>query len=280
MDDEVESLPWDARSTHRRVGATSNLRDLGGTPVADGRTVASNLVYRSEALVDPGTTPLCAIWDPADTGAYQALGVCTVIDLRSRGEMERVASAWPAATGADYVALPIEEGGEGDTDYVREIRSGTRTRFTPADMAGYYTLTLRRRAAEFGAALRILADPDRLPALVHCAAGKDRTGLLMALLLEALGAERAVVVADYALTGLLRPRRVLAYAHVFEGPDVDHLVDLDAIAPLFDSPAESMETALAGLDEEFGSVSAFLVERCGLGPGELAALRRNVLSPS
>jgi protein-tyrosine phosphatase len=267
---------WDPRSTHRRVGATANLRNLGGIPAGAGRVVAPSRVFRAEALVLPGTTPLCTAWEEADSAAYRALGVRTVVDLRSSGEVTRVASAWPDATGAAYVGLPIEEGAEGDTDYVREIRTGVRTRFTAADMAAYYARTLRRRAAQFGAGLRVLTDPARLPVLVHCAAGKDRTGLLIALLLEALGVPRPVVVHDYALTGVLRPRRVLAYAHLFEGAGVD----LDEVALLFDSPAPAMAQALAGLDAEFGSVAGFLADRCGLSHDELAALRANLLVPA
>jgi protein-tyrosine phosphatase len=272
-EDRAMAVMWEPRSTHRAVGATANLRDLGGVPAGDGRVVAASRVLRAEALVLPGTTPLCTAWAPSDTGAYRALGVRTVLDLRSGAETGRVDSAWPDATGGSYVAIPIEEGGEGDTDYVREIRTGLRTRFTAADMAGYYALTLRRRADEFGRGLRILADPARLPVLVHCAAGKDRTGLLVALLLEALGVARRDVVEEYALTGVLRPRRVLAYAYLFEGSGVD----LDDVAPLFDSPAAAMEEALAGLDAEFGSVGHFLTERCGLTRGDLESLRANLL---
>jgi protein-tyrosine phosphatase len=269
-----DTVTWDARSTHRAVGATANLRDLGGVPTADGRVVAAERVLRAEALVAPGTSPPCTVWLPEHTEAYRALGIRTVLDLRSSGEMGRAASVWPEAAGAEYVALPVEEGGEGDTNYVHEIRTGARTGFDAADMAAYYGLTLQRRTAEFGAALRLLADPDRLPVLVHCAAGKDRTGLLVALLLEALGVRRETVVAEYALTGILRPRRVEAYAHLFEG------VDLDAVATLFDSPAAAMDAALTALEAEFGSVEGYLVDACGVTRSELDSLRVNLLSPS
>ena len=102
--------------------------------------MAPRRVYRAEALVRPGTTDLCAVWHPEHTGAYAELGVRTVLDLRSRGEMSRAASAWPAVTGATYVALPIEEGGEGAPAFVAEIRAGPRPRFTAAAMAAYYAL--------------------------------------------------------------------------------------------------------------------------------------------
>jgi protein-tyrosine phosphatase len=235
--------------------------------------IAAARLYRAEALVQPGTSTACTIWEERHAAAYRELAVRTVLDLRSRAEQDRAPSAWPMATGADYVAVPIEEGGEGDTDYVRQIREGTRTSFTAGDLSEYYGLTLRNRRSEFGAALRVIARADRLPVLVHCAAGKDRTGLLVALLLEALGVPRDIVIAEYALTGLLRPNRVAAYAHVF----ADSGVDLAQVAALFDTPADTMAATLAGLDAEFGSVTTYLRHQCGVTPRELEALRMHLL---
>jgi len=119
--------PWSPESTHLRVGATTNLRDLGGVPTADGRVIGRGLVYRAEALVLPGASTTCAIWDAKHADAYQALGIRTVLDLRSAAEQERAPSAWPLATGAEHVAIPVEEGGEGDTDYVRQTASSCAT---------------------------------------------------------------------------------------------------------------------------------------------------------
>jgi protein-tyrosine phosphatase len=234
--------------------------------------VAPRKLYRAEALVADAPS-LCSVWDPAHEAAYRALGVRTVLDLRSAAEAQREGSAWPRATGADYVTLPIDEGGEGDTNYVADIRAGRRSRFTVADMADYYSLTLRRRSSEFAAGVRTIADGGRLPVLVHCAAGKDRTGLLVALVLESLGVARETVVADYALTGALRPDRVRAYAHLFEGTGVA----LADIALLFDAPAEAMATALDRLDAEFGSVAGYLTRAGGLEQDVLQALRANLL---
>jgi len=249
-------LPWSPESTHLRVGATANLRDLGGVPTADGRVIGRGRIYRAEALVRPGASTTCSIWDETHADAYQALGIRTVLDLRSAAEQGRAPSAWPVATGAEHVAIPIEEGGEGDTDYVRQIREGRRT--------------------TFGVALRVIAHAGRLPVLVHCAAGKDRTGLLVALLLETLQVPRQVVVAEYALTGTLRPNRVAAYAHLFG----DSGVNIADIAVLFDAPADVMAGALAELDAEFGSVPAYLHRECGLTAEELGSLGVNLLVPA
>jgi protein-tyrosine phosphatase len=266
--DAVEPRAWTARSTHRSVGATTNLRDLGGIPAGRDQMVAPSRVFRAEALVGPGTIPLCTVWETADTDAYRAMGVRTVIDLRSRAESLRAASAWPDATGAAYVALPIEEGGEGDTDYVREIRSGSRTRFTAADMAGYYAVTLRRRVAEWGAALRILTDPARLPVLVHCAAGKDRTGVVVALALAVAGVEQGVIVADYMATDERLEAIVerLARSRMYSRDVTSRPVR--AHAPR----AETMKAFLEQLDARYGGLGNWL-DGHGFGAAEAGQLR-------
>jgi protein-tyrosine phosphatase len=259
---------WDPRSTLRPVPGTDTLRDLGGTPTADGRRVAAGLLYRAEVLTRPGTSPFCAVWDRADPAAYGALGVRTVIDLRSQAEQERVASAWAPATGAAYVPIPIEDPAGTGADYVGQVLDGRRTSFTERDLADHYALILRLRAARFVAALDVIADPARLPVLVHCAAGKDRTGMLVALLLEALGVPRDLVLAEYAFTGVLRPDRVAVFAPVFAGSGVE----LSAISALFDAPAGAMAAALDGLDDEFGSVQGYLGGDGGLVEALRAAL--------
>ena len=161
----------------------------------------------------PGARAPHTIWDEARTPDYEALRLRTVIDLRSDGEVGATPSAWAHATGADVVRLPIAEGVEGtDTDYVHRLIAGTLHRFDAADLTRFYIVTLERRAAVFAEAVRLLGDAGRLPLLVHCSAGKDRTGLLVALVLSVLGTPRERIVADYALTGELRPNRIADYA--------------------------------------------------------------------
>jgi protein-tyrosine phosphatase len=183
---------------------------------------------------------------------------------------------WHEASGAELVHLPINEGGEGDqTDFVHQLRAGTLRSFSPADLARYYASTVRLRARTFGRILEELAAPGRLPALVHCTAGKDRTGILVALLLETLGTPRETVVADYALTGILRPNRVAAYSDVLAASGIEPA----AVSALFDTPPETMRSLLEGIDAEFGSVRAFLHGRAGLGSGAMDRLGEELLEP-
>ncbi|GAC84645.1 putative protein-tyrosine-phosphatase [Gordonia paraffinivorans NBRC 108238] len=256
------------------VPGTSNLRDAGGYPTIDGGRVARRRLYRAEAIVDPGGPSSYSFYDAAQQVHYRELAVRTVIDLRDEAEFSRAPSAWAVATGGVLHQLPIAEGGEGaDTNFFKMLLTGELAGFDATDMGRFYVALLEQRADVLGAAYRLLADPAGLPALVHCAAGKDRTGVFVALVLRSLGVAEELVVGDYALTGVLRPNRVDAFA--------DRLVaagrDPEIARVLFDAPAEAMSYALAHVGEAYGEVADYLTGPAGVTPTELAAVRANLL---
>ncbi len=256
------------------IEGTNNLRDIGGHLTESGRRMRTRRILRSEVLLFQGAGTRASAWSADNTHAYRALGIRTVVDLRGSEETASQPSAWPHATGASLIHLPLGEGGEGDaTDIMRRLLAGEIRSFGVDDLARFYGVNLRRQSRLFGRALEKLSRADRLPALVHCQAGKDRTGLLVALLLEALETPREIVVADYAMTGLLRPNRVALYV------DILHPLAIDpaAVSALFDAPPMAMSLTLDALDAEFGSVSAFLHEAAGVSIEVLEALRENLL---
>lgn len=258
-----------------RVPGTSNLRDIGGYRTQDGRVVAHRRVLRSEALVMPGGSNSYAIYDEAADADYRGLNLRTVIDLRADGEMRRAPTAWASVCGAELVEIPIAEGGEGaDTNYVRMLLAGDMKRFDVEDMTRFYIGLVERRGDLLGQAIRVLADSTRLPALVHCAAGKDRTGVLIALVLRALDVAEDDVVADFALTGILRPNRIDTYAHLFVANDRDP----EIARVLFESPPESMHALLAYLDDEYGGVRGYLAGRAGVDELVVDDLKRALLT--
>ena len=160
-----------------------NFRDLGGYDAIDGRSVRWRALFRSDSL-DQLTLD--------DVDSLRPLGLRTVIDLRGSGEVD-AGGSFPVA---DYPVtlhhLPVMDR-EWDP---AAAELGTASEFLHAQ----YTTMLAENGARYADAIRRLAVPGAMPAVFHCAAGKDRTGLLAMLVLGALGVSDSDIVDDYALT--------------------------------------------------------------------------------
>ena len=244
-----------------------NARDLGGLPLAGGGTTAAGVLLRSDNL--QGLTP-------ADVDRLVAgLHVDVVVDLRTGVEVELEGPGPLVRDGRADVrhrSLYPESGGTTDVDvetvmpWIERRRTGDPDDTeTPAVRA--YLGYLRDRPDSIVAALRDAARAEGAT-LVHCAAGKDRTGMVCALALSLAGATRAAIVEDYLATGerieplMARLKASPTYAGDLDGsPDHVH-------APR----AATMERVLDVIDERHGGPAAWL-ERAGLDPGDAATLR-------
>lgn len=256
------------------IPGTENLRDVGGYLTADGSEVSSRRLYRAEGLVDPGGPGQYSFYDREHDEHYRDLGVRTVIDLRAEKESARAPSAWAHATGGRLLTFPIAEGGEGaDTNFVRMLVSGELERFDAVDMGRFYIHLVENRSDVFGSAFRALVEAEGVPALVHCAAGKDRTGVFIALVLSSMGVSHEDVVRDYSLTDVYRPNRIDAYAHLFTKAGRDP----EIARALFESPREAMATMLDHLDRHYGGVSGYLREQAGVDDDAVLQLKHRLL---
>lgn len=256
------------------IPGTSNLRDIGGYVTSSGAEVARHRLYRSEAIVAPGGPASYSFFDVQQETHYQRLGLRAIIDLRSEKEISAAPTAWVMATGAQLYEVPINEGGEGaDTNYIRMLLTGELESFDADALGRFYIDLLRHRAESWGNAFRVLAGGDNLPALVHCAAGKDRTGVFIALVLSSLGVPGDVVAEDYALTGKLRPNRIDAYAERFIAAGRDP----EIARALFESPDEAMGAMLDYLTAHYGGATEYLLRQAGVTRSELEAVNRNLL---
>jgi protein-tyrosine phosphatase len=224
-----------------------NVRDVGGLPLRDGGTTRRGVLLRSASLRH------CT---PSDiTHLVEEFGLRLVLDLRTQRERERFVS--PAAlseAGVETVALSFipEEG--------REL---PETDDDVDPLIHIYLGYLRDRADSVVTAVRRLAAAG--PTLVHCAAGKDRTGVFVALVLDAVGVERDAVVADYALTG----ERIEALFRRWTAASGDPMPD-DLTPHL--PRAEAMAAVLAHLDAEHGGAAGWLRAN-GLDENSLTQLR-------
>jgi protein-tyrosine phosphatase len=232
--------------------AMFNFRDVGGYTGLDGRTVRWGRLYRSDSLHRIEET---------DREAFGALGVRTVVDLRRPHEVSRDGRV------PDYVGLAYRhihpEHREWDEVPYDESRGLARY------LAERYLDLAETGGTGIASALGVIADADAAPLVVHCVAGKDRTGVVCALTLSLLGVADAEIAEDYALS-TAASERFTAWLRA-------QVPDTAPLPPAFlASPVEAMLLFLAGLRERHGSVEAYVLE-AGLSRGEITAMRANLL---
>jgi protein-tyrosine phosphatase len=246
-----------------------NVRDLGALPTGDGQSTVAGRLLRGDNLQD---------LSPSDVRRLvQDIGVTTVVDLRSPAEVAAEGPGpltWVESVRHAYLSVLPERGTATDVaaDALTMRRDGARSRYPGDIRAGYYLGYLEDRPDHVVAAVRSIADAPGA-ALVHCAAGKDRTGVVVALALSAIGVRREAVVADYTATAermpavLGRLRASTTYAtDLDKAPDDDHM-----------PRAETMTAFLEEVDGRYGGVLRWLSDH-GFAPADLASLRTKLLA--
>lgn len=236
-----------------------NFRDLGGYPTADGRRVRWGQVFRADSLAE---------LTDADIAYLARLGLARVIDLRGDGEVSERPNRLAGRPGFAYVQLPIGESDLAPAEWARKFESGEFGEIDASWLVRGYRRTLDERAHRVGEVLRQLASAPS-PAVFHCTAGKDRTGVISALLLLLLGVPREVVVGDYSLTALYTDDRIPAADQWF----AERGIQPEQAAHVLSARREAMEETLDHLDAAHGGTERFLRERAGVGPAQIAALR-------
>lgn len=245
----------------------ANVRDLGGLPTHDGRTTKYGQALRSDNL--QGLTAA-----DIDRLVHQ-IGVTDVIDLRTGAELQLEGpgpiTREPGVTVHHFSLYKETEPAAVDTDAVLPWAGQSRDEAPPVPAGGYYVFYLHNRPDSVVSALRTIATSPGAT-ITHCAAGKDRTGVVTALALTAVGVTRDAVVADYAQTG----ERIEALVARLRGSPTyaDNLMDrpVDSHRPR----PETMQLLLEHLDEEDGGPMAWLAKN-GWTDDDTAALRARLV---
>lgn len=241
-----------------------NFRDLGGYKAADGRLVRKGQIFRSAEL--SGLTD-------ADLAAVEALGIKAVFDLRSNEERAaRPSRPWGDAWGeASYRLLSHDYSHSGANlgAMIRDLADAPDRLYQR--MVTLYTSLPWEQAQPFGMALREIAG-GHLPLLFHCAAGKDRTGALAALLLTILGVDRETILDDYLLTQHFFERNRKRFLRYGSREGVDDAV-WDPVLRVEESYLAAMFTAL---DAHAGGVNAYFDE-IGVNEAAREAIRGHLL---
>jgi protein-tyrosine phosphatase len=160
-----------------------NFRDLGGYPTRDGGRLCWRRLFRADGL---------SRLDAGDCALLAELGLATVVDLRTVGELDERGRFPAHHLEVEYHHLPL-------TDVLPPERDLQRYS-EPAFVTSRYLQLFDEGASSIARAIEVLAAPGALPAVFHCSAGKDRTGVLAALVLGFLGVPDEVIVEDYALS--------------------------------------------------------------------------------
>lgn len=258
-------------STEPELTGVRNFRDVGGLPTVDGRRVRHGVLFRSGHLAHATAS---------DATFLSSLGLHTVFDFRNAAD-QKLDGHDIELPGVRQVNLPLSDPADG-AQFWRMVRDGDldQLRSILADgkgagrMIASYRVLVRERTAEHSQVLRSLAE-DGVPALMHCAAGKDRAGLSVAVTLLALGVERDAIFDDYLKSSAkhrrYRVRRSGSSASAYS-PEVMELLD-----PLFDARAEYLSAALETIEETWGGVDPYLETALGLTPENRERLRERLL---
>ena len=262
---EVELQDGRAIHTAERVlplEGPANFRDLGGYETADGRRLAWSTVYRADGL-DRLTG--------RDSETLYDLGIKLLCDLRTDAEVE--ARPDPMLEGIVYCHMPIFA----KDPLGRAAAIFNRHRLDVMFKEFYRTAIVDAGAPVLGEVLRLIADPANLPLVIHCAGGKDRTGVAAALLLHVCGVPRDVIVADYSLTNLSIDKTLSNIRQVFGGTKPPGGLRIEQLYPVLSARPELIEQALTHIDASYGSIDQYLRGPAGLSDRDAEAIRVNLL---
>lgn len=236
-----------------------NFRDCGGYATTDGQRMRTGRLYRSGTLDDARE---------ADLHTVQAIGLKTIVDLRAPREKKQ---ELPRLDGLRRIDVPIE--------LENRVREKVQPLMTKRGAEGEVIDILQQmyrdladeawpQASEL---FKILLNADAYPVLIHCRAGKDRTGFMCALVQQAVGVERAAILQDYCETnnhfGLVSPRMERMMKIMSLGK-----LQMENVRASLAAREEYLQAALDRIERNHGGMTAYLV-KCGVTAGEIETLR-------
>ncbi len=246
-----------APSRHFPAQGAYNIRDLGGYKSASGDTIPWRRFLRADSLHR---------LEKSETKRLHGEGLNKVIDLRTPDEIREKPSPFANYAEVQFLNLPLFD------DLSPSALSKTRR---PGDdpLLSFYTAALDTRGPAIRTILSEIATVERGAVLFNCTAGKDRTGIIAALLLGVAEVSHDQIVADYTLTAELIPDLVtefLALSRARGG-------DTESYAKLLQSPATTMARTLEKIDTRHGSTTGYL-RSIGMPSDEINQLRRKLLA--
>lgn len=251
-----------------RLEGSVNLRDIGGYVTRSGQTVRWGQVYRSGTLISLTQND----WD-----YLKQLNIQAVCDFRSHDEVILEPDSLPA--GIRYLHQPVAT--EDNSNTFQRIYTMLFTPHKISDMMQqmYTRIIIDQNPQLFRTAFAELSNASNAPILIHCTAGKDRTGITIALLLEVLGVPDEVIIADYTLSNLYYEAFAAYAQHALDKMRWFH-VTADVLQPFLLADPRIIEQTLKHIRRKYGSVERYLHDKAGITPQTLEIIREKLLEPA
>jgi protein-tyrosine phosphatase len=246
----------DYSERHYSFEGCFNFRDIGGYLNQDGKKVKKGLYFRAGRQDRMTEKDLVQLSD---------LNISTQIDLRKQEEVLDQGRGPLEDMGANYINIAVIP--EGGSDKLNKLVGDTG--ISGKRYLGYLEFGPTSWLRLFG----ILADEENLPVLLHCTAGKDRTGVSTAFLLSVLGVSRDIIEADYLLTNLDTERQADFIESTVGYPEGYNREKMISIAGV---PKDAMKDFLDGVESKWGSVVEYL-EKIGVTQEQMDQVRLNFL---
>ncbi|MFG2887045.1 tyrosine-protein phosphatase [Streptomyces sp. NPDC048297] len=258
-------------STEPELAGVRNFRDVGGLPTVDGRRVRHGVLFRSGHLAHA---------TEQDADFLASLDLHTIFDFRNAAD-HRLEGPDVELPGVRNVNLPLSDPADG-AEFWKMVRDGDLHQLrdilddgkAAARMVASYRTIVKERTAEHSRVLHAVAE-DSVPALMHCAAGKDRAGISIAVTLLAVGVERDAIVADYLESNAKHRRYNVRRSGSAESAYTPEVMEL--LSPLFDARAEYLTAAFESIDDTWGGVDTYLERGLGLTSGTRERLRERLV---
>ncbi|OAB44860.1 tyrosine-protein phosphatase [Paenibacillus antarcticus] len=246
-----------------------NFRDIGGLKNQDGRTIKTGILFRSE---DPSK---CSRTDLDELQQFNFKLIC---DLRGPNERKSKVVQLNDNYNVHSINVPIQQNDQDYTqfEFFKLMMRTARVIDFETMMKDFYHRIAFESMSQIRDVITLLSERENMPALIHCTGGKDRTGMMVALIQLLVGVRREDVLEDYLLSNILTGVRMkkaatfIRYMSLFQ-------ISNERLKPLLEVRRDYLEDALAEIFNQYETIEAYLTHACGISEVSLEKLRELLL---